>query len=91
MTNPTARGDQPEADHYSIRLTGHLDQRWTAWFDGMTVTDESDGTTVLSGSVADQAALHGLLQRVRDLGLPIVSVTRIESTELDGVDGTDAD
>jgi len=89
MTNPTARGDHGEADRYSIRLTGRLDQRWTAWFDGMTVTDESDGTTVLSGSVADQAALHGLLQRVRDLGLPIVSVTRIESSELDGVDGTD--
>ena len=69
--------DRPEAGQYEIRLTGHLDAHWTAWFDGLTVSHEGDGTTVISGSIVDQAALHGVLQRVRDLGLPLVSVTRL--------------
>ena len=73
---PTPHG--LEAGRYEIRLTGRLDAHWTAWFDGLTVSHESDGTTVISGQVADQAALHGLLQRVRDLGLPLVSVKRVE-------------
>jgi hypothetical protein len=60
--------------HYEIRLAGHLDARWATWFDGMTVTTERDGTTAIAGPVADQAALHGHLQRVRDLGLPLLSV-----------------
>ena len=59
---------------YEIRLQGHLEDRWAAWFDGLTLSHESDGTTVLHGSVVDQAALHGLLQKVRDLGLPLLSV-----------------
>ena len=63
---------------YEIRLKGHLDTQWAAWFDGLTLTTESDGTTTLYGPVADQAALHGLLQKVRDLGLPLVSVTQIQ-------------
>jgi hypothetical protein len=71
-------GDRPAAGCYEIRLTGHLDARWAAWFDGLTVSHEGGGTTLISGLVADQAALHGLLQRVRDLGLPLVSVTRDE-------------
>jgi hypothetical protein len=62
--------------HYDIRIAGHLDSRWAAWFDGMSLTTESDGTTVLSGPVVDQSALHGLLQKVRDVGLPLVSVTQ---------------
>jgi hypothetical protein len=70
-------GNHPEAGRYEIRLAGHLDARWAAWFDGLTVRHESDGTSVISGPIADQAALHGLLQRVRDLGLPLVSVTQI--------------
>jgi hypothetical protein len=70
--------DRPEAGRYEIRLTGRLDAHWTAWFDGLAVSQNTDGTTVISGDVADQAALHGLLQRVRDLGLPLVSVTRID-------------
>ena len=74
--HPIAR----EAGRYEIRLTGHLDAHWAAWFDGLTVSHEADGTTVISGPIADQAALHGLLQRVRDLGLPLVSVTRIDDT-----------
>ncbi len=75
----TPTGDRQEAESYEIRLTGHLDARWVSWFDGLTIRHEADGTTVLSGLIADQAALHGLLQRVRDLGLPLVSVTRMES------------
>jgi hypothetical protein len=71
-------GDRPEAGRYVIRLTGHLDARWASRFDGLALRHEVDGTTVLSGPVADQAALHGLLQRVRDLGIPLVSVTRSE-------------
>ncbi len=69
----------PDAGRYEIRLSGHLETRWGAWFDGLTVSHEGDGTTVISGPVADQAALHGLLQRTRDLGLPLVSVTRTEN------------
>ena len=75
----TPKGDRPGAGRYEIRLIGHLDARWAAWFDGLTVSHEGDGTTLISGPVADQAALHGLLQRVRDLGLPLVSVTRDET------------
>jgi hypothetical protein len=70
--------DRPEDGQYEIRLKGHLETRWAAWFDGMTLSHERDGSTVLSGPVVDQAALHGLLQKVRDIGLPLVSVTYIE-------------
>ena len=68
-------GRPHEAGRYEIRLQGHLDARWSDWFDGLTLTRESDGTTLLEGPVVDQAALHGLLQKVRDTGLPLVSVT----------------
>jgi hypothetical protein len=75
-------GDHPEARRYEIRLAGHLDAHWGAWFDGLAVSHrESDGTTVICGSVTDQAALHGLLQRVRDLGLPLLSVTQVETDQ----------
>ena len=66
---------------YEIRLKGHLDSRWTTWFDGLTLTNESDGTTVLQGPVVDQAALYGLLHKVRDIGLPLVSVTQVDTDE----------
>jgi hypothetical protein len=72
----TRHHDNP--GRYEIRLKGHLDSRWTAWFDGLTLTQDNDGTTIIHGPVADQAALHGLLQKVRDLGLPLVSVTQVE-------------
>ena len=64
-----------EPERYEIRVKGHLADRWAAWFDGMTLTRRPDGTTVLDGPVADQSALHGLLGKVSDLGLPLVSVT----------------
>jgi hypothetical protein len=63
---------------YEIRLTGHLHSRWAAWFDGLSLINESDGTTVIHCVVADQAALHGVLRKVRDAGLPLVSVTLVE-------------
>jgi hypothetical protein len=71
-------GSGGEAGKYEIRLAGHLEQRWAAWFDGLTLTHRGDGTTVLHGPVVDQSALHGLLQKVRDLGLPLLSVARVE-------------
>jgi hypothetical protein len=76
--NDMTMGERPEAGRYEIRVTGRLDPRWAAWFDGLTLRQEVDGTSVLSGRVADQAALHGLLQRVRDLGIPLVSVRRLD-------------
>jgi hypothetical protein len=60
-------------------VSGHLDARWTVWFDGMALAHDQDGTTLISGSVTDQSALHGVLQRLRDAGLPLISVTRIDT------------
>ena len=64
---------------YEIRIEGHLGTRWTAWFDGLSVTTEDDGTTVLRGFVVDQAALHGLLHKLRDVGIPLISLTPLEA------------
>jgi hypothetical protein len=61
---------------YDIRVKGHLDRRWTTWFGGMTLTKENDGTTSIHGPVVDQAALHGVLQKLRDIGMPLISVTQ---------------
>jgi hypothetical protein len=63
---------------YEIRLKGHLGSRWAAWFDGLSLTNENDGTTRIRGPVADQAALYGLLQKTRDLGLPLISVNHVD-------------
>jgi len=68
---------------YEIRVKGHLNSRWAAWFDGLSLSTESDGTTIIHAPVADQAALHGLLQKVRDVGLPLVSVTQLDSDQPD--------
>jgi hypothetical protein len=69
---------QQEPGWYEIHLQGRLDRRWETWFDEMTLTTGTDGTTVLRGRVADQAALHGLLARLRDLGLPLLSLARLD-------------
>ena len=74
----TSAGHGQGAGRYEIRVKGHLDTRWAARFDGMTLTRDGDGTTVIHGPVVDQAALHGLLARIRDLGIPLLSVTRVE-------------
>ena len=63
---------------YQIRLKGHLGRQWADWFGGLTVTLEDNGDTLLTGRVIDQAALHGLLKKVRDLGIPLISINRIE-------------
>jgi hypothetical protein len=63
--------------HYEIRVKGRLAPRWSAWFDGLVVDADADGTTVISGPVVDQAALHGLLQKLRDVGIPLLSLTEI--------------
>ncbi|MGO8887769.1 MAG: hypothetical protein ACLPUO_13525 [Streptosporangiaceae bacterium] len=74
----TSTGRPHDTGRYEIRLKGHLDARWAAWFDGLTIAHDGDGTTLIHGPVADQAALHGLLQKTRDLGLPLISVTQVE-------------
>ena len=71
-------GQDPGSGRYEIRVKGHLESRWAAWFDGMTLTTESDGTTSIQGPVIDQAALHGVLHRLRDTGLPLISVTQLD-------------
>lgn len=69
--------DSTGIPQYEIHVEGHLGPRWTAWFDGLSVTNADDGITVIRGPVVDQAALHGLLQKLRDIGLPLVSVTQM--------------
>ena len=73
--NPIVDPSQPIV--YQIRIKGHLSSQWTEWFDGMTITLEEDGNTLLTGTVIDQAALHGLLKKVRDLGMPLISVNSV--------------
>ena len=71
---------------YQIRIKGHLGSQWTDWFAGLTITLEENGDTLLTGSVIDQAALHGLLKKVRDLGMPLVSVCPVEPSQADQSD-----
>jgi hypothetical protein len=74
----TPQPDSFEPAVYQIRVKGHLGSEWTDWFEGLTITLEEDSTTLLTGPVVDQAALHGLLKKVRDLGMPLVSVNSVE-------------
>jgi len=73
----TSSRDHESDGRYEIRFEGHLHARWSDWFDGLEVTDDSNGTTIVEGAVADQAALHGLLRKLHDLGLPLLSVNRL--------------
>ena len=66
--------EHDESGRYEIRIKGHLDDRWAEWLEGLTFTHASDGTTLLEGLLLDQAALHGVLNKIRDLGLPIISI-----------------
>ncbi len=66
---------------YQIRVQGVLDEKWSDWFEGLIVTPQADGKTLLTGPVRDQAALHGILARIRDLGLPLLSVERVETND----------
>ena len=70
--------DSSQAMVYQMRLQGHLGRQWTEWFGGLTITLEENGDTLLTGPVVDQAALHGLLRKVRDLGMPLLSVNHVE-------------
>ena len=74
MNDPPASN----APYYEIRLKGHLEARWVQWFEGLTITLEENGNTLLSGPLADQAALHGILKKVRDLGLTLLSVNFVD-------------
>ena len=75
----THHADKPSI--YEIRVVGHLEAHWSAWFDGLSLNRKADGTTSIQGPLADQSALHGVLQKVRDLGLELVSVTRPTNTK----------
>jgi hypothetical protein len=75
--------DHHQTGHYQLRIKGHLDEQWADWFESLTITLEEDGDTLITGPVVDQAALHGLLKKVRDLGMPLVSVFRIEPGQAD--------
>ena len=68
---------------YEIRIKGHLDGRWSEWFDGLAIANVEDGDAVLSGDIVDQSALHGALAKVRDLGLPLMAVSRVKSVPED--------
>ena len=73
--------DSEQTMVYQIRVQGHLAQQWTAWFEGLTITLEENGDTLLTGPVIDQAALHGLLKKIRDLGLPLLSLVRLNGEQ----------
>ena len=82
--NPKTDPSQPMV--YQIRIKGHLGCQWTDWFGGLTITLEDNGDTLLTGPVVDQAALHGLLRKVRDLGMPLLSVMRVKPGQADASD-----
>ena len=77
--NPKIDPSQPMV--YEIKIEGHLDSEWTAWFGGMTLALEDNGDTLITGPVIDQAALHGLLKKVRDLGMSLVSINQVQCNE----------
>jgi len=78
-----AHTDPGQPTIYQIRIKGHLGGQWTDWFGGLSITQDDNGDTLLTGAVVDQAALHGLLRRVRDLGMPLLSVMRLNPDQAD--------
>jgi hypothetical protein len=81
-----SKTDPDEPMVYHIRIEGHLGRQWADWFGGLTISLEDNGDTLLTGPVVDQAALHGLLRKVRDLGMPLLSVKRVEPGQADASD-----
>ena len=79
---PNSKIDESEPPVYEIRIEGHLGSQWTDWFEGLTITLEENGDTLITGPVTDQAALYGLLKKVRDLGMPLLSVNRVQYDEI---------
>ena len=77
--------DSTQPSVYEIKIEGHLGYQWTDWFSGLTITLHNNGNTLLAGPVADQAALYGLLKKVRDLGMPLVSVKRVKPRKTDAM------
>lgn len=84
--NPNPKSDPREPIIYQIRIKGHLGRQWSDWFEGLSITQEEDGDTLLTGPVVDDAALHGLLKKVRDLGIPLLSVNSVEPGQADASD-----
>jgi hypothetical protein len=82
-TDPKQKTDPSQTMIYQIRIEGHLDKQWTNWFGGLTITLEENGDTLLTGPVLDQAALFGLLRQVRDLGMQLISVNRVDTGNQD--------
>ncbi len=83
MSSKLSSQTEPLPPVYQIRVKNHLDSQWKDWFNGMTITQEADGVTLLTGPVVDQAALHGLLKKIRDLGIPLISVNRVQTDKID--------
>jgi len=87
MSNEINSGTDPgQPLVYQIRIKGHLGRQWTDWFGGLTITLEDNGETLLTGAVVDQAALHGVLRKVRDVGMPLLSVSRVEPGQAEASD-----
>ena len=86
QNKPNSETDQGQPVTYEIRIEGHLGQQWTAWFEDLSITLEDGGNTLLAGPIVDQAALYGLLKKVRDLGMPLFSVMRVEPDHEDAPD-----
>lgn len=78
---PLKASEHPKLWRYELRVQGHLDHRWADWFEGLSLTYEEGGTTLLYSPVLDQAALYGLLRKVRDLGVPLISLTRVNPSQ----------
>jgi hypothetical protein len=87
MSNEQSLGHDPDVPKiFQIKIKGHLGQQWAGWFDGLTIALEEDGNTLLSGPIADQSALHGILKKIRDLGMPLLSVNTIDPDQASKAD-----